>query len=153
MGLFCPSLVSTEKQDDNYDHEVPYKWETGGKWKEVGSARREERRVWSEHCKKRGFLKYVRDKREIGNPLNRLELLYFCPRMKLGPGSGCMILDLSQYNQLLARRKNCPEEDYDVDCCCSCGIWVEDFDVFLPRKEYVERFGYDYHEAAYKKGK
>ena len=114
-------------------------YQTRQEYQDELAAKREELRVWSEHCEKRGLWQhFVVDNPEIKNPSNRLELLYFCP-IKLDT---CFIMDIRQYNRLLARRMNNPQDS--LDGCCLCGWSVNDFKSFLPSKEYIEKHGEGY---------
>lgn len=138
------TIVNNDPSDEDdplqlVDHNfVKYLFQTQQEIDDEFAARREELRAWSEHSEKRGLVQhFFVDNREINKPSNMLELLYYCPNKS----ARCIILDFRGYIRLLEQRKT---HRNPLAARRMCGLAAEVFQRFLPRKEYIEKYGEAY---------
>ena len=101
----------------------------------LGSAQKREVLVWIDRCKKRTFPQYFLDKWRNDNPRNRLELLHYCPNR----GHDCLVLDFREYSELLDELNTPPSLPFKG--YCNCGMPAHRFQSFLPRDEYIKKYG------------
>ena len=102
-------------------------------------ARREEVRFWQEQCAKRWFWERRADNQKMDDPNVMMELLYYCPCMK----TSCIILDFREYHRKILGLEDHIRVQFHISevHSCRCGTKVVNFQRFLPRKEYRERYG------------
>ena len=91
--------------------------------------------AWTDHCKERTFHQFFLDKCKNRNPKNRLELLYYCPNCT----RDCLILDSREYSRILDDLNTPPSLPFKG--YCNCGMPAHRFQSFLPRGEYIKKYG------------